>query len=221
VSWGAYASFTGHGRTHIRINLDQPRQVPTIAYLAAHEVYPGHHAEHIVKERTLIRDAALGEATLRTISSPEGLMAEGQADVAREVVMNDIELAAELGRIGGELGVEADWHAVVAADRAAGELAPGIGNAAIMLHHAGRAEPEVREWLEEFCPQPSDMQEHTLRFLRDPFGSTYAFTYPEGARLIRRWLEVQGRMTGFWRLLSEQLSPGVLADDLAAADAAT
>ena len=77
-------------------------------------------------------DAGLGEATLRTTSSPEGLMAEGQANVACEVVMGDIELAVELGRIGAELGVEADWHAVVAADRAARELAPGAGNAAIM-----------------------------------------------------------------------------------------
>ena len=221
VAWGAEASFTGHGRTRIRINLDQPRQVPTIAYLAAHEVYPGHHAEHIVKERALIRDAGLGEATLRTISSPEGLMAEGQADVAGEVVMGDLELATELAHIGGELGVDADWHAVVAAERAARELASAVGNAAIMLHHDGRAESVVREWLDEFCPQPADMREHTLAFLRDPFSSTYAFTYRDGAHLVRRWLEVQGQTTGFWRLLSEQLSPAALADDLAAADAAT
>lgn len=221
VGWGASAVFTGRGRTRIQVNLDLARQIPTIAYLAAHEAYPGHHAEHVVKERTLIGEAGLGEATLRTVCSPEGLMAEGQADVAREVVMSDLELAGELGRIGAALGVGADWHAVVAADRAAAELAPAVGNAAIQLHHDGRTAAEVREWLAEFHPQPPDMAAHTMRLLRDPIGSTYVFTYRDGAPLIRRWLELQGQTAGFWRLLSEQASPAALLDDLATADAAT
>ncbi|MEO8510388.1 MAG: hypothetical protein ABI534_04015 [Chloroflexota bacterium] len=44
--WGAYAEFLGHGRTAIRINVDLPRDVTFIPFLASHEAYPGHHAEH-------------------------------------------------------------------------------------------------------------------------------------------------------------------------------
>lgn len=219
--WGAYASFTGRGRTRIEINLDLPRSVPVIAYLATHEAYPGHHAEHIVKERTLIGQGGRGEATLRTMNTPEGVLAEGQADVAREVVMSDRELEEELRLIGLAVGVEADWPATVLAARAVQDLSGAVGNAAVLLHHEGRPVAEVREWIEEWVPQPADQVEHLMRVLADPIGSTYVFTYREGARLIRSWLEVTGQTAGFWRLLSEQLSPAVLSDELAAADVAT
>lgn len=219
--WGAYASFRGHGRTRIEINVDLPRGVPAIAFLAAHEAYPGHHAEHIVKERMLIGQAGLGEATLRTMNTPEGVLAEGQADVAREVVMSDLELAAELQKIGGEVGVETDWPAAVAATRATVDFAGAMGNAAIMLHHEERPDGEVRDFLTTWAPQPQDQLDHAMRVLHDPINRTYTFTYHEGARLIRPWLELQGQTAGFWRLLSEQLSPGLLVDDLAEADVAT
>ena len=218
--WGAYASFIGRGRTRVQINLDLPRQVPLIAYLASHEAYPGHHAEGIVKEVALIKGAGLGEATLRTMNTPEAVLAEGQADVAREVVMSDRELEDELRLIGREVGVDGDWATVVAASQATLDLSGALGNAAIMFHHAGRPEAEVRAWLEAWVPQAPDQVAHAMRIIKDPIGSTYTFTYREGARLIRPWLEVTGQTSGFWRLLSEQLSPSVLAAELAEADVA-
>jgi hypothetical protein len=219
--WGAYARFLGRGRTRIEINLSLPFEVPAIAYLASHEAYPGHHAEHIAKERSLIHDAGLGEATLRTMNTPEAVLSEGQADVGREVVMSDRELEEEMRRIGRAVGVDADWAAVVAISGAVFELNSAIGNAAIMLHHEGRPEAEVREWMEAISPASPELLDHAMRVLKDPAGRTYAFTYRDGARLIRPWLEVQGQTTGFARLLTEQLSPAILADDLAEADVAT
>jgi hypothetical protein len=60
-----------------------------------------------------------------------------------------------------------------------------------------------------------------MRVLTDPVNRTYVFTYTEGARLIRPWLEVEGQTVGFQRLLSEELSPAVLIGDLEAAGIAT
>ena len=64
-------------------------------------------------------------------------------------------------------------------------------------------------------PQPPERVEHAVRVLHDPTGKTYEFTYVEGARLIRPWLERQGQTAGFARLLSEQLSPAQLRAELA------
>ena len=50
---------------------------------------------------------------------------------------------------------------------------------------------------------------------------TYSFTYSEGARLIRPWLEIEGQTLGFQRLLAEELSPAVLLRDLDAAGVLT
>lgn len=212
--WGAYAGFLGNGRTAIRINVDLPRDVSFIPFLASHEAYPGHHAEHIIKERTLI-GAGFGEATLRTMNTPESVLAEGQADVAREVVMSDRELADELRRVGRDVGVDGDWEAATAVASASLALEAAMCNAALMVHRDGRSDDEVRDFLRDIAPQPPERIEHAIRILRIPTTKAYEFTYVEGARLIRPWLERQGQTTGFARLLSEQLSPAQLRAELA------
>ena len=210
--WGAYAEFMGHGRTSIRVNVDLPLEVPGIAFLASHEAYPGHHAEHVTKERTLVA-AGVGEAALRTMGTPEAMLAEGMADVAGEVVMTDPELADELARIGADVGVSGDWEAAVALHRTTLDLNPAVANAAYMLHHEGRPAGEVRAWLDATVPRP-DWIDHLMRVATDRVGRLHVYTYTEGARLIRRWLETTGQTEGFARLLSEQLSPAQLLADL-------
>ena len=214
--WMAYAGFLGNGRTRIEVNVDLPADVGLIAFWAAHEAYPGHHAEHVTKEQTLATDAGLGEATMQTMNTPEAVLSEGQADVGLEVVMTDAELADELRRIGEMAGVRADWAAAVAVRRGLNALQGAMGNAGILLYHEGRSEREVREYLAEVGVRPPDRVDHAIRVLRDPVNRTYSFTYSEGVRLIRPWLEIEGQTLGFQRLLAEELSPAVLLRDLAA-----
>jgi hypothetical protein len=211
--WGAEARFEGSGRTRIKVNLDLPLPVSAAAYLASHEAYPGHHAEHVTKERTLVR-AGVGEAAMRTMNTPESMLAEGLADVGREVVMSDRELATELERIGNEVGLRADWLRAVEVHEAMQELAPTGGNAAFLLHHDGRPADEVRAWAREISGMDEQQLDHAFRVLAHPLFRTYPFTYTEGARLIRPWLEVVGQTTGYRRLLSEQLSPAQLMAEL-------
>lgn len=211
--WGAYATFTGSGRTRIIINLDLPVTVSAAAYLASHEAYPGHHAEHAVKERTLI-GRGVAEATMRTMNTPEAVLSEGQGDISREVVMSDRELEAELDAIGRQVGIRHDWHAAVLVQLATAGLSGVPGNAALMLHQQGRPEDDVRAWIGEVAPIDEARMDHLLRTIREPFASTYAFTYSEGTKLIRPWLETVGQTNGFWRLLSEQLSPAQLLAEL-------
>jgi hypothetical protein len=218
--WMAYAGFLGKGRTRIEVNVDLPADVGLIAFWAAHEAYPGHHAEAVTKEQTLTGAAGLGESTMQTMNTPEAVLSEGQADVGLEVVMTDAELADELQRIGQMAGVRTDWAAAVAVRRGLNALQGAMGNAGILLHHDGRSERVVREYLAEVAVRPPDRIDHAIRVLRDPVNRTYSFTYSEGARLIRPWLEIEGQTLGFQRLLSEELSPAVLLEDLSAAGAA-
>jgi len=214
VPWGAEARFEGNGRSLIRLNVDLPRGLGEIAYLASHEGYPGHHLDHITKEQTLIRDRGLGEATLRTMNTPESMLAEGLADVGREVVMSNAEAAAELGRIARDAGIEvaaAELDVAVAVMSALREvLDVANGNAAIMLHQDGRPADEVREYLVDQTARPAVHIDQSMRVLTDPIGRTYPFTYSKGSDLIRPWLEVQGQTTGFARLLAEQHTPSEL-----------
>jgi hypothetical protein len=158
---------------------------------------------------------------MQTMNTPEAVLSEGQADVGLEVVMTDAELADELRRIGEMAGVRADWAAAVAVRRGLNALQGAMGNAGILLYHEGRSEQEVRDYLAEVGVRPPDRVDHAIRVLRDPVNRTYSFTYSEGARLIRPWLEIEGQTLGFQRLLAEELSPAILLQDLSAAGVGT
>jgi hypothetical protein len=218
VPWGAEARFRGNGRSLIRLNLDLPRDVPTIAYLASHEAYPGHHLDHITKEQTLVRQRHRGEATLRTMNTPESMLAEGLADVAREVVMGDFELTAELRTIAREAGIDDVQRELEIAPKVMGSMRLLMDatncNAAIMLHEQGRPLDEVRDYLLEMTARSPELVAQSMRVLTDRIGRTYPFTYSWGARLIRPWLEAQGQTTGYARLLAEQHTPAGLAADV-------
>ena len=58
--WGASAPYLGDLRTRVELNLDLPATLGSVTYLAAHEIYPGHHAERATKEVALWREQRPG-----------------------------------------------------------------------------------------------------------------------------------------------------------------
>ena len=217
TGWGAAAWFVGSGRTRIELNIGFPVTLGAAVYLAAHETYPGHHAERSTKEATLWRDRDLGEAALVCLFTPETTISEGLADVARGVVLTDQELGATLRDVvqGLHLGIapeDVEREALVAGAR---DLLRDLTcDAALALHQVGLPEAEVRAGLAERALRTDARVEHDMRGLRDPTWAAYSFTYAAGRRLIAPWLEAQGQSAGFARLLREQLSPGQLRAEI-------
>ena len=72
----------------------------------------------------------------------------------------------------------------------------------------------MRAWAREMGAMDERELDHLLRVLQHPLYRTYPFTYTAGAGLIREWLQVTGQTSGFWRLLSEQVSPAQLLAEL-------
>jgi hypothetical protein len=216
-SWGAAAWFLGEARTRIEINVDFPVTLGSVVYLAAHETYPGHHAERVTKELSLWRERELGEAALVALFTPETTISEGLADVARGVVLTDQELGAVLRQLVRDLDLEIaaeDVEREVLVAPARDLLRDLTCDAALALHQIGLPEAEVREGLAERALRSADRVDHDMRGLRDPVWAAYAFTYAAGRRLIAPWLEAQGQSAGFARLLREQLSPGQLRAEI-------
>ena len=214
--WGASAPYLGDLRTRVELNLDLPATLGSVTYLAAHEIYPGHHAERATKEATLWREQGLGEAALACVYTPEIAISEGLADVAREVVATDPELGAWLRELVDGLELEIPAEAVereVAVERARGLLRNLTADAALALCQLGLPEPDVRAMLAERALRTDARIDHDLRALREPLGAAYIVSYT-ASRLIASWLEGQGQTAGFARLLREQLSPGQLRAEL-------
>ena len=74
--WGASARYCGDLRTRIELNLELPATLGLVTYLAAHESYPGHHAERATKEIALWRERDLGEAAVACLYSPRSRSAK-------------------------------------------------------------------------------------------------------------------------------------------------
>ncbi len=215
--WGASAWYCGDLRTRIELNLELPATLGLVIYLAAHESYPGHHAERATKEIALWRERDLGEAAVACLYSPEIAISEGLADLARDVVVSEQELAAWLRELVTELALAIPTEVVereLAVERARVLLRNLTADAALALHQLGLPESDVRAMLAETgaahrCadrPRPA-------RLCAAPLGAAYQFSYT-ASRLIAPWLEGHGQTAGFARLLREQLSPGQLRAEL-------
>ena len=214
--WVAEMQYLGSRHSRVRVNLDLPVSLSRVVELAAHECYPGHHAEAVVKDARLVA-TGYGEASLVLDLAPEAVIHEGMATYAREVVMSDAELAAELERVARRLGLSVAIGAEMIVQRAQRLLTPAIGNAALQLHVDGQAPEAVHRYLEEVGLLTDAQLEATFSLISDPTWGRYFFTYIEGRRLVGEWLVREGQTKGYGRLLAEQLTPGQLRSAIGAA----
>jgi hypothetical protein len=214
VGWMVDARYLGAGDSVVRVNLDRALTLATMVEVAAHEGYPGRHAEAAVKDE-LLTLAGHDELRLITTLSPQALITEGMAAIAREVVMSDQELAAELERLTRTVGERPNIEAETVVQRARRLLSPAVGNAAVALHRDGEPLPRVRAYLAEVAVVTEERLDATLALLADPLQRTEPFVHIEGRRLVSDWLETHGQTHGFARLLAEQMTPSTLRSELA------
>jgi hypothetical protein len=214
--WMAEMRYLGSRRSQVRVNLELPVTLARVVELAAHECYPGHHAEAVVKDALLVA-AGHAEASLQLDLAPEAVLREGMATYAREVVMSDAELASELEKMTRRLRLSVAIGAEMIVQRAQRLLIPAIGNAALQLHVEGRAPEAVHRYLSEVGLLANAQLEATFSLVTDPTSARYFFTYIEGRRLVGEWLEREGQAQGFGRLMAEQLTPSQLRVAIGAA----
>ena len=201
--WAGYARYTGDLRSRIFINSDLPIASFRLLELVAHEVYPGHHTEHVAKEAALVRPREYLELQVFLYSTPQALVAEGIAQLALEAALGD---AAE--SVGAAclrpLGIPYDAE-TAARIRAAKELLlPVAQNIALLGLSRDDAWAYARRWMlegDDFVDKAIDSH---LALTWRPYTSCY----PEGLRLCRAF--VAGDRARFARLLREQLTPADL-----------
>jgi hypothetical protein len=206
--WSGFCEYLGDLRTRISINIDLPIPAGQLFELVTHEVYPGHHTEHLCKE-PLIADHGRSELSVYLFTSPHAVVAEGIATIAHEALLGGQadEVGADILR---PLGIDYDAE-TAAAVRAAQETLESVGSNLVQLLAESRitrddARPYARRWLIE----PDEVVDKALAFYLDSRWPPYGLCYPTGRNLARGF--IGGDPARFRRLLSEQLTP----DDLAA-----
>ena len=87
--WWAFNYYQGNLRSRVVLNTDIPTSGRDLLRLVGHEVYPGHHTEHAVKEQLLMRDQGRIEEGIQLVPTPQALLSEGIAEAGLDVVLDD------------------------------------------------------------------------------------------------------------------------------------
>ena len=210
--WSGFNYYLGDLQSRVAINTDLPVLSTGLAHLVAHEAYPGHHTEHTRKEVGLVRRRRWWEESIFLVGTPQCLLAEGLADLGLEVAWGrhpEPTVAEHLLPLG--IRYDAD---VVAAVADAGEALGAVRtNAAFRLHEDGADPDTVIDEVARWGLLPRDRASKAVEFLTHPTWRAYLTCYVEGFPLCRAFSD--GDPARFDRLLSEQLTPSDLLDQIA------
>ncbi len=209
--WSGFNYYLGDLRSRVAVNTDLPVLSTGLAHLVAHESYPGHHTEHTRKEVGLVRRRQWWEESIFLVGTPQCLLAEGLADCGLEVVMGRRPEAIVADHL-RPLGIRYDTEVVAAVSEAGEALDAVRQNAAFRLHEDG-ADPEVvTDEVARWGLSTRERAAKAVEFLVHPTWRAYLTCYVEGLPLCRAF--VGGDPARFDRLLSEQLTPDVLAEQI-------
>ena len=215
--WSGFNYYLGDLQSRVAINTDLPVLSTSLAHLVAHEAYPGHHTEHTRKEVGLVRGRQWWEESIFLVGTPQCLLAEGLADLGLEVAWGRHPEATVAEHL-RPLGIRYDAE-VVAAVAVAGEALGAVRtNAAFRLHEDDADVDTVIEEIARWGLLSRDRAAKAVEFLTHPTWRAYLTCYVEGFPLCRAF--TAGDPARFDRLLSEQLTPADLADQIAVDTAA-
>jgi len=88
IKWPFYNWYLGNFNSRIDINPKFSMYWTSFLSAAAHEGYPGHHTEFVVKEQRLYRELNQFEHSILLLNSPKLIICEGIADIAMNVLFS-------------------------------------------------------------------------------------------------------------------------------------
>ena len=196
--WWAFNYYQGGFRSRVVVNTDVPTSPLDLIYLTGHEIYPGHHTEHALKEHLLGV-----EERIQLVPTPQAVLSEGIAETGTDIVLDDAarEDAYEAVR---RAGIEAPPLAVALRLREAGRKLGTVSlNAALLVHEEGMSEDDAAEYVGRWSLRPFEEARRSVGFVVDPTWRAYSITYTAGEELCARY--VAGDPARFRTLLTEQV----------------
>ena len=205
--WWAFNYYLGDLASRVVLNVDVPTTGFDLIKLAAHEVYPGHHTEHAVKEQLLVRDRGAVEEAIQLVPTPQALLSEGIAELGAEVALDGDGREAAYAALARH-GVEFDRELTERIAKALDPLGTTNLDAALMIHEEGVPSAEAQRYLERWRLATPEQAAQSVRFITDPTWRAYTVTYSAGESLCRSF--VNGDRSRFARLLTEHVRVGEL-----------
>ena len=216
--WTAFTQHLGGHRSRITVSAAARLRREQLLPLLAHEAYPGHHTQYC---RAVLAGSRFPELGLRLVHSPQGLLAEGLADAALDVLPGPGWGALAQQVLRG-CGLPMNGVAAEAMESALVPLGRVRQDAALMRHADGAGPDEVVAHLSRWLVVDEDRARRMLAFLEHPQWRSYPTAYAEGRPLVAAWLARPGTepLDNLRVLLDEPRTPADLQRDLGPAGSA-
>jgi hypothetical protein len=185
--WWAFNYYLGGLRSRVVMNIDVPTTGLDLIHLAAHEVYPGHHTEHAVKEQLLIREQGAIEEGIQLVPTPQAVLSEGIAETGADVALDAAGRDAAYAVL-AKLGIEVDPELTEQVEQTLAGLRTVGLDAALMIHSDGASPEEAQAYIERWRLVPPEEAAHSVRFVTDPTWRAYVVTYSAGRDLCRAYV---------------------------------
>ena len=210
--WGAYNWYLGNGRSLIEFNTDIPLQANHLLGTFAHEGYPGHHTEHLLKEKELYQEKGYAEQAAMLLHSPTAVIAEGIATSALEMIFPggehhewNVEVLFPAAGIVTTPDIIDQMRRV---GKASSDLRYVSGNAAILYHTGKLNRDQTIDYIHTYGLVAPDRAAKSFSFISHPLYRSYIFTYSAGYDLIKATANPGAT---FRHLLAAQVLPSQLS----------
>jgi hypothetical protein len=218
--WGAYNWYLGNGRSLIEFNTDVPTSALGLLSTFAHEGYPGHHTESMLKERRLYRQKGYAEQAAMLLHSPAAVIAEGIATHAVDIIFpDDSHHQWTCDVLLPQAGIETDETAEQMArlSQASDQLRYVSGNAALLYHNGQLSREQTIDYIQTYGLATPERAAKSFGFLSHPLFRSYIFTYTQGYDLIEQAANSKAanrpdKTDLFRRLLTGQILPSHLSE---------
>ncbi|MFX1575063.1 MAG: hypothetical protein ACFFB0_20185, partial [Promethearchaeota archaeon] len=208
--WSAYNWYLGNHKSRIDVNIDLPIEWTRFLKLATHEGYPGHHTEHVIKEKKLYQEENRFEHAILLIPTPEAVIAEGIGNTGIDVLFSAREkVKISLEKLCPNAQNE-DIELLLLQGKAWDKLSGLFNNLAIHAHVDGWSDNQMVKYVLNFGFYPEKYIRQQLKFIRHPLWSTYVFTYFIGENLIKKKLGLRPSPKDFETLLTRPILPSDL-----------
>jgi hypothetical protein len=211
--WNAFNRYHGGLRSVVTINADVGHGMSSLPRLATHEVYPGHHTEHCLKETGLVRERNQAEQTIMPVNTPQCLVSEGVGELGMHALLGP-GWGAWTQQVLAGLGLTFDGDLAERLQPLLARLRAVRLDALVLLHDRAADPDHVAAYLQHGLLVDEQRAHQMMRFLMDPLWRAYTVTLVEGERLVREWLDARPPTESvadrFQLLLHEQFLPADL-----------
>jgi len=212
IKWTYYNWYLGNLRSRIDVNPNYNMYWTGFLSAAAHEGYPGHHTEFIVKEQRLYRELNQFEHSFLLLNSPKLIICEGIADIAVNMLFDYREQAKiSLREFCQDSSKESSIEALIAQSKFKVKLSLFWYNFAYRALIDEWSEEKLIRYATSFEMYSQENIKNRIKIFLNPVHSTTTFSYNIGSKLIINKYGEFPSVKNFRDLLINPILPSNLA----------